>query len=417
MANRIFGLLLLAALGATGALAQEHWVATWAAAQQQPGNPAPPPGPQLAAPANGGGRGAAAPTSFHNQTIRMIVRISALGGQKLRLQLSNAYGTAPLAVGAVHVARRAKDSEIAAGTDRPVTFSGKTAFFIPAGAVMVSDAVEFSVAALAELAVSVYVPGDSGPLTRHGLSLRPTYVSKDGDFTFSGAIPDATIMQGWAWLSEIDVLASAKASALVTFGDSITDGARSTPETDHSWPNILARRLVANKRTANVGLANEGIAGNRVLVDGVGTNALGRFDRDAITVAGVKWLTVLEGINDIGRGAKADDVIAGLQQMIERAHTHGIRVIGCTITPFEGANYYTEQGEQARERSISGSATARHSMPWWISTPRRATPRTPRKSVPNSTAAIICIRMMRVTRLWPTPLISGCSVSQRSHSS
>jgi lysophospholipase L1-like esterase len=348
MANRVFGLLVLAALGATAALAHDRWVATWAAAQQQPGNPAPPPAAQPAPPANGGGRGQAAPTSFHNQTIRMIIRSSALGGQKLRLQLSNAYGTAPLAVGAVHVARHAKDSEIAAGTDRPVTFSGKTAFSIPPGAVMVSDAVELAVPALAELAVSVYVPEDSGPLTRHGLSLRPTYVSKDGDFTSSGAIPDATIMQGWSWLSEIDVLASGKAAALVTFGDSITDGARSTPETDHSWPNMLAQRLAANRRTANVGLANEGIAGNRVLVNGVGTNALGRFDRDAISVAGVKWLTVLEGINDIGRGATADDVIAGLRQMIERARTHGIRVIGCTITPFEGANYYTEQGEQAR---------------------------------------------------------------------
>ncbi len=348
MVNRVFRLLVFAALATTAALAQDRWVATWAAAQQQPGNPAPAPGAQPAPPANGGGRGPAAPTSFHNQTIRMIVRSSALGGEKLRLQLSNAYGPAPLAVGAVHVARRAKDSEIAVGTDRPVTFSGKAAFSIPPGAVMVSDAVELPVPALAELAVSVYVPEDSGPLTRHGLSLRPTYVSKDGDFTSSSAIPDATIMQGWSWLSEIDVLASGKASALVTFGDSITDGARSTPETDHSWPYILAQRLAANKGTANVGLANEGIAGNRVLVDGVGTNALGRFDRDAISVAGVKWLTVLEGINDIGRGAKADDVISGLRQMIERAHTHGIRVIGCTITPFEDANYYTEQGEQAR---------------------------------------------------------------------
>jgi hypothetical protein len=115
MANRVFTLLVLAALAATAALAQDRWVATWAAAQQQPGNPAPPPGAQPAPPANGGGRGPAAPTSFHNQTIRMIVRSSALGGQKLRLQLSNTYGTAPLAVGAVHVARHTKDSEITAG--------------------------------------------------------------------------------------------------------------------------------------------------------------------------------------------------------------------------------------------------------------------------------------------------------------
>ena len=255
MVNRVFRLLVFAALATTAALAQDRWVATWAAAQQQPGNPAPAPGAQPAPQANGGGRGPAAPTSFHNQTIRMIVRSSALGGEKLRLQLSNAYGPAPLAVGAVHVARRTKDSEIAVGTDRPVTFSGKAAFSIPPGAVMVSDAVELPVPALAELAVSVYVPESRGPLTRHGLSLRPTYVSKDGDFTSSSAITNATIMQGWSWLSEIDVLASGKASALVTFGDSITNGARSTPErttagriySRNVWPPTKERQMWASR--------------------------------------------------------------------------------------------------------------------------------------------------------------------------
>jgi len=343
MSNRAMKLLVLAILATSASVAQDRWVATWASAQQQPAGPPP-------APANGAPPAPAPLAAIHNQTVRMIVHTSALGGQRLRLQLSNAYGTAPLMVGAVHVARRGKESEIAAGSDRPVMFGAKSTFSIPPGAVMLSDAVDMAVPSLSDLMVSVYIPEDSGPLTRHALALRPTYISKAGNFTASGTITDATTTQSWYWLSEIDVLAQADAGTLVTFGDSITDGARSTPETDHSWPAVLAQRLASNKATAGVGIANEGIAGNRILADVAGTNALARFDRDVLSVAGVKWLTILEGINDIGRGpVPAEDLIAGMQQMIERAHTHGIRVIGCTMTPFEGAGYYSEKGEEVRK--------------------------------------------------------------------
>ena len=327
---------------ASACLAQDHWVATWASAQQIPRAPRILPNGVPAQPPS--------PASLRNQTARMIVPISALGGQKVRLQLSNAYGTAPLAVGAVHVALRAKDSQIAPGSDRAVTFSGMNSFHIPAGAVIVSDAVDLMVPALSELAVSVYVTEDSGGLTSHYLGLHTTYISQAGNFAGSAAIANPKTTLTWYWLSEVDVTAPTNAGALVTFGDSITDGTNSTPEADRSWPAQLARRMASNKPTANIGVANEGIAGNRILTDTTGTNALARFDRDVLSVAGVKWLTILEGINDIGLGpVPAEELIAGIRQMIERAHTHGIRVIGCTMTPFEGAAYYSDKGEEIRQ--------------------------------------------------------------------
>ena len=335
MINRLPHTLALAVLAASAALAQDHWVATWAATQQQPANA----GANAAAnaAANAGGRGPAAPTGFKNQTVRMIVHTSALTGPKLRLRLSNEYGTAPLSIGAVHVAKRARESEIAAGTDRAVTFGGKATFSIPAGKSILSDDLDMPLQTPADLAVSIYVTGDSGPLTRHGLSLRSTYISKEGDFTASPSIADATVVQSWYWLSEVDVFGPANAETLVALGDSITDGARSTPETDHTWPAILTQRLASNKVTAHVGVVNEGLAGNRLLTDGAGTSALGRFDRDVLNIAGVTWVALLLGINDIAHDAKADDLIAGLRQLAAQAHSHSLRVVGCTLPAFGNA--------------------------------------------------------------------------------
>jgi lysophospholipase L1-like esterase len=152
------------------------------------------------------------------------------------------------------------------------------------------------------------------------------------------------------------VLAPASAGTIVAFGDSITDGARSTPETNHSWPALLAARLGANKATAGFAVANEGIGGNRVLRDGTGASALARFDRDVLSLAGVKWVMLLEAINDIGRIAtapsetpSAEELIAAYKQIVERAHTHGIKVAGCTLTPYEGASYSRDAGEAIRE--------------------------------------------------------------------
>jgi lysophospholipase L1-like esterase len=289
----------------------------------------------------------------------MIVRTS-VGGRRIRVQLSNAYGSMALMVGAAHVALRAKDSAIVPGSDRTLTFSGKATGMIPPGALLVSDPVDLEAPGLSDLAVSLYVPGDTAASTMHATGLHTTYVSKAGDFTPQAEIADpATTTRSWYWLSSVDVLAPASTGLIVAYGDSITDGATSTPDTDRSWPSALARRLAANPATANLAIVNQGISGNRILRDLAGTNALARFDRDVLSQAGVKWLMFMEGINDIGRGTgpnaqpadavTADDLIAGMRQIIERAHMHGIKVIGCTLTPFEGAGYQSETGEVMRE--------------------------------------------------------------------
>jgi lysophospholipase L1-like esterase len=343
------------------ALAQEHWVATWAASPQQPQQPRPPQAPAAAPTGTPAPPQQAAPppiTNFHDQTVRMIVRTS-IGGRRVRVQLSNAFGTGPLMVGTAHVALRDKESAIVAGSDRALAFSGKPAVMIPPGAQMVSDPVDLNVPPLGDLAISVYIPGDSGPLTTHATALHTSYISQQGDFAGAPALPDATKRVTWYWISSIDVLAPADAGAIVAFGDSITDGATSTVDADRSWPSMLARRLVTNAATSNLAIVNQGISGNRLLRDNAGINALARLDRDVLSQPGVKWMTVMEGINDIGRATGRDasandavipdDLIGALRQIVERAHTRGIKVIGCTLTPYEGAAYYSETGEVMRQ--------------------------------------------------------------------
>jgi lysophospholipase L1-like esterase len=288
----------------------------------------------------------------------MVVRTS-LPGRRVRIELSNAYGTTGLRVGAAHIALHGNDSEIVAGSDRALTFSGKTAATIPPGALLVSDPVELSVPRVGDLAVSIYLPDETGLPTLHNGALHTTYISKAGDFTGQPAIVDADTTRSWYWLSSVDVLAPADAALIVAFGDSITDGATSTPDTNASYPAVLAQRIAKSMPGANLAVINEGIAGNRLLRDLVGTNALARFDRDVLSQNGVKWLIVLEGINDIGRATgtnappdgtiSAEEVIAAYRQIIERAHTHGIKVMGATLTPYEGAAYYSEPGEAIRE--------------------------------------------------------------------
>jgi lysophospholipase L1-like esterase len=209
---------------------------------------------------------------------------------------------------------------------------------------------------LGDLVISVYVPGEVAAPTTHGTGLHTTYISKTGDFTAAPSIADAAKSQAWYLISSVDVPAPPDTRLVVAYGDSITDGATSTPDTDNSWPSQLAQRLLANKATANIAIVNQGISGNRVLSDGAGISALARFDRDVLAQPGVQWVIVMEGINDIGLGAKAtgdaavtaDDLIAAHKQLIERAHMHGIKVIGATLTPFAGAAYYSDEGEAIR---------------------------------------------------------------------
>lgn len=291
----------------------------------------------------------------------MIVRTS-IGGSRIRVEFSNAFGTAPLDMGAAHVAIRSKDSAIVAGSDRSLLFNGKASARILPGAVLISDPVDLVVPKLSDLAISVYVPGASGVASQHSQALHTTYISKQGDTTGQPEMADATTTRSWYWISSVDVLAPADAGAIVAFGDSITDGTTSTVDANRSWPSLLSERLVANPATADISVLNMGISGNQILADGAGVSALARFDRDVLSQAGVKWVMILEGINDMnfaGRGGNgpgpaltADDLIGGMKQMIERAHTHGIKVIGCTLTPFGRATDAVEAMRQALNQFI-----------------------------------------------------------------
>jgi lysophospholipase L1-like esterase len=361
---RWFSVLVLAQLGALGQLVaqgQERWVATWATAQAlvRPAAPARPQG-SAAAPAAGAPAGPAntpqaiGARGFNNQTVRMIVRTS-IAGKRLRVRLTNAFGSTPVVVGAAHLAIRAKESGIIPDSDRKLSFNGKPGCTLGPGVVLTSDPVELNVAPVTELAVSLYFPGETGPPTTHSTALHNTYISKEGDVTAQAAMAEPVITQSYYWLAGVDAAAAPDAATLVTLGDSITDGARSTSETNHSWPALLAARLAANKGTAQIGVANMGIGGNRVLRDGSGASALARFDRDVLSQPGVKWVTLMEGINDIGREATVpaeavttDELIGAYKQLIAQAHEHGVQVIGCTLTPYEGANYYRENGEAIR---------------------------------------------------------------------
>jgi lysophospholipase L1-like esterase len=329
-----------------------HWVASWTNAQPliiQPPPPPPPPAPPGTPP-----RGPSPVTlaynahGFHDQTVRMIVHTS-IGGRRLRIRLSNPFGGTAFR-GSAHVALRTTESRIDTGSDRGVTFSGQANFTLGPGMVLLSDPVDLAIPAQSDVAVSLYVPGDSGPPSSHN-GLHTTYIGR-GDALSAADIPDGDATPMYYWLVGLDVDAPADAALIVALGDSITEGWRSTSDANRSWPAVLSQRLAANKSTAHVAVANMGIGGNRILHDGNGANALARFDRDVLAQPGVKWMTLLEGINDIGRSDNdpitAAQLIAGEIQLIERAHMHGIQVVGCTLPPFEGAFYYRPEGETVR---------------------------------------------------------------------
>lgn len=340
MQKKILALAFLSfsGLAAWAQTSASHWVGTWAAS---------PVVEQVSA-----GQVAPGDTTYRN-----IVHIS-LGGSAVRVQLTNEFGTEPLKVGAAHVAISAGGGTIQAGSDHPLTFNGRPFVEIPAGAFVLSDPVNLQAAPLSDLAVSVYLPQQNiRNLTCHSFGDATNYILK-GDATAAATADNSSPIYSWCLVKGVDVSASNNAAAIVTFGDSITDGAASLRDANHRWPDVLAARLQADKKTANLGVLNQGIGGNRVLHDGYGPSALARFDRDVIAQSGVKYLIILEGINDIGRlknphelgdNITADDLIFGLSQLVTRAHQHGIKVFGATLTPYLPAGYSSPQGEQVRQ--------------------------------------------------------------------
>jgi len=336
----------MAAGGPSGNNGNEHWVGSWSTGLQTPS--------------------ATTTVTFSNQTLRQIVRTS-IGGDQVRVRLTNALGIAPLLIGAAHVALRApcdvipngaypappigscttvEGSAIVPASDRQLLFGGVPSIIIPAGGMVLSDAVNLDVQDLGDLAISIYLPGTVGPptdpstspITRHGSSFQTNYVSPAGDYTGVVSflpLSTTTLVTSWYFLSGVEVKAPKETMAIVTLGDSITDGTRSTVNTNNRWPNHLARRIMALQGNHQMGVLDVGISGNRILSGGA-TNpvAASRLERDVLTQPGVKYVIVLEGINDSSNTVfQADSIIAGLNQIVERAHERGLIIYGATLTP------------------------------------------------------------------------------------
>jgi lysophospholipase L1-like esterase len=342
----------------------QQWIGTWASA------------PQPAAPNRA--------QTFRNQSLRLIVHTS-VGGTKVRIKLSNIFGDQPLLIGAAHIARRTAEAEIDPASDRKLTFRGQASTTIPARAMVVSDPVDWDVPALSDLAISMFLPDPTAVTTAHSLALQTNYVSPEtGDATAEVKFPVGKTIVSWPFLTGVDVEASPRAAAVVAFGSSTTDGDGSTQDANKRWPDVLAERLQKNG-DRELGVLNEGIIGNRLLSDSnsprqaggpfgsvlerfgplLGEAGLTRFDRDVLAQAGVKYVIILLGINDIlfpgsfipaSENVSAKSLIDGNRQLIARAHKKGLRVIGTTIPPFENAlfdspaiNFSTPEKERVRQ--------------------------------------------------------------------
>jgi lysophospholipase L1-like esterase len=312
----------------------EHWVGTWTAAP---------------APAEG-------PAGFANHTLRMNPRVS-IGGDTLRIRLSNAYGARPLRIGAAHVALRASGPGIVAGSDRTLTFGGAAGATIPAGSLIVSDPVSLSMPPLADLAVTFHLPDEVTPAFQiTGRYARQTnYISPPGDFTADATMPVGKLTDEWFFLCGVDVLASARVGGIVCVGDSLTDANISTHDAFCRWPDQLARRLITRNGRL-FGIMNQGLGGNRILHDIRGDSGLRRFDRDVLAQPGVTHVVVMLGTNDLrNRWRKPEEevtaaqMIAGMQQMALRAHAGGIKIIGCTLTGFENETFLPGAWTPSRE--------------------------------------------------------------------
>jgi lysophospholipase L1-like esterase len=328
------------------------WITTWAAA------PAPRWGSEVPEPFT-------VPETLEGQTIRQVARIS-VGGNKIRIVLSNEFGSAPLTIGAGSVAIAGKDGALAGTSSARLTWGGRSWVVVPPGAPIISDPVDLAVAPLASLAVSIYLPKKTAISSVHWDGVQTAYISGRGDFTTSAAFRVDSTMRQRLFLSGIEVDAKPAAHAIVFFGDSITDGACSTADANGRWPDHIAERL-QQAGYGNVAVVNEAFSGNRVLTNGMGINALARLNADVLSQPRLSTVVLMMGINDIGwPGEKSitprdkeptvDDILVGYQQIIDRVHAAGARILGVTLTPFADANqgtpdegYYTPEKEKIRQ--------------------------------------------------------------------
>jgi lysophospholipase L1-like esterase len=376
-------LLSFASIAAHAAPPPDHWVGTWATAPYAANNgpaaarvaaapavappanstaPAPPstqmPTPAPVPPAAATpARPPAIVYGTSDTTLREIVHVS-IGGPMVRVVFTNEFGTDPLIIGAAHVAVSQGGSTINLVSAAGLTFGGRTTVTIPPGALVVSDPAMVKVPAGSDLAISFFLPAQPiHQLSQHGGADQINFLAP-GNVVGAKTLDTPTEIRSWPFVKGVDVKVPAQSAAVVAFGDSITDGAYAAVNQNARWPDELARRLLANPKTAEIGVLNEGIGGNRILHDNTGPSALARFDRDVIAQAGVKYVIILEAINDIGHAyttvrpydvVSADDLMAGYAQMAERAHMHGIKVYIATLTPYTGAGYMSAAGEEVRQ--------------------------------------------------------------------
>jgi len=335
--------LCIVVSGVVGATENENWVTTWATSPSHP--------PVVEQRHRG----------FENVTLRQIVHTS-IGGDQVRIRLSNVDGTSPLKIGAARLAIRDKDADIIAGSGRVLTFSGSPSVTIPTGAPMLSDPVKLDVAGQTDLAISLYLPESTGAPTMHGTALQTNYIVESGNFTGEVSLEKTRKRSNWFFITAVEVHNEDALGTVVAVGDSITDGSGATANTNRRWPDYLANRFATHPTLKNMGVANAGIGGNRVLNDtpetitAFGRSLLSRFEQDVLSTTGVTHVIVLEGINDIGfsqelardQDVSAEELIQGYRQVIARAHARGIKVIGATLPPFRGAGYFYEEGEKKR---------------------------------------------------------------------
>lgn len=331
--------------GVDNSLSQTRWVGSWAASQQ------------LVEPGNELGE-----KDLRDLTLREIVHVS-VGGTEIRVRLSNRFGNTPLRLTAVHIARAAAagTDKIMAGSDRELTVSGSPGVTIPAHSDYLSDPVSFPLAPFSDLAITLHLDATPVEQTGHPGSRATSYVAH-GDPVSAIELPSAKTVEHWYFIAGIDVAAGPQAAAIVAFGDSITDGHGATTNGNNRWTDILAQRLQTSPDMRNLAVLNQGISGNRLLTDGLGPNALSRFDHDVIAQTGVRYLIVLEGINDIGMLTRTGEVsqsehdilvrhmLAAYEQMIAGAHNHDIKVIGATLLPFVGSEFYHPDAHSEADR-------------------------------------------------------------------
>lgn len=314
---------------------QPVWVASWGASQQIPE-------PQNTLPS----------ADLRDATVRQIFHLS-VGGSSLRVHLSNAFGTEALHFTSVHLARplSPSSSAIDPASDRPLLFASRAEVTVPPGAEFISDPLDGAVAPLSDVAVTFHLDTPPGTETGHPGSRATSYYAH-GNMVSAPDLTEAKHVDHWYQISEIDVKSVAGAASVVALGDSITDGHGATTNGNDRWTDVLAARLQASPKTRLIGVVNKGTGGNHLLTDGLGPNALARLDRDVLAPEAVRWVIVFEAVNDLGglalngevtpaeHTALTQSVIAAYQQIILRAHAHGLRVYGATITPYTGSDYY-----------------------------------------------------------------------------